>query len=72
MTFVHVTHSQEEAMALADQVVVMNHGRIEQDGAPHDLFNAPAQRVRGALHGRPQRDRHAAPAGRGARRPARA
>ena len=41
MTFVHVTHSQEEAMALADQVVVMNHGRIEQDAAPHVLFNAP-------------------------------
>jgi len=41
MTFVHVTHSQEEAMALADQVVVMNNGRIEQDAAPHALFNAP-------------------------------
>ncbi len=41
MTFVHVTHSQEEAMALADQVVVMNHGRIEQDAAPHALFNNP-------------------------------
>ena len=41
MTFVHVTHSQEEAMALADQVVVMSQGRIEQDAAPHVLFNAP-------------------------------
>jgi putative spermidine/putrescine transport system ATP-binding protein len=41
MTFVHVTHSQEEAMALADQVVVMSNGRIEQDAAPHALFNAP-------------------------------
>jgi putative spermidine/putrescine transport system ATP-binding protein len=41
MTFVHVTHSQEEAMALADQVVVMNHGRIEQQGSPHQVFNAP-------------------------------
>jgi putative spermidine/putrescine transport system ATP-binding protein len=41
MTFVHVTHSQEEAMALADQVVVMNQGRIEQDATPHELFNAP-------------------------------
>ena len=41
MTFVHVTHSQEEAMALADQVVVMNNGRIEQDASPHVLFNAP-------------------------------
>ena len=41
MTFVHVTHSQEEAMALADRVVVMNNGRIEQDCDPHRLFNAP-------------------------------
>jgi putative spermidine/putrescine transport system ATP-binding protein len=40
-TFVHVTHSQEEAMALADQVVVMNHGRIEQAGPPRSVFNAP-------------------------------
>jgi putative spermidine/putrescine transport system ATP-binding protein len=41
MTFVHVTHSQEEAMALADRVVVMNQGRIEQHGTPHEVFNAP-------------------------------
>ncbi len=41
MTFIHVTHSQEEAMALADQVVVMNAGRIEQNATPHEIFNAP-------------------------------
>jgi putative spermidine/putrescine transport system ATP-binding protein len=41
MSFVHVTHSQDEAMALADVVVVMNHGRIEQRGTPHELFNTP-------------------------------
>ena len=40
-TFVHVTHSQEEAMALADQVVVMNQGRIEQTGTAREVFNAP-------------------------------
>jgi putative spermidine/putrescine transport system ATP-binding protein len=40
-TFVHVTHSQEEAMALADQVVVMSQGRIEQTGSPRQVFNAP-------------------------------
>ena len=40
-TFVHVTHSQEEAMALADQVVVMNQGRIEQSGSAREIFNAP-------------------------------
>ena len=42
LTFVHVTHSQEEAMALADLVVVMNQGRIEQSGSPRDIFNQPA------------------------------
>jgi putative spermidine/putrescine transport system ATP-binding protein len=41
ITFVHVTHSQEEAMALADLVVVMSHGHIEQSGTPHDVFNRP-------------------------------
>jgi putative spermidine/putrescine transport system ATP-binding protein len=39
--FVHVTHSQDEAMALADVVVVMKGGRIEQVGSPRDVFNAP-------------------------------
>ena len=42
LTFIHVTHSQEEAMALADTMVVMNHGRIEQVGSPHAIYNAPA------------------------------
>ena len=42
LTFVHVTHSQEEAMALADMIVVMDHGRIEQVGSPHEVFNKPA------------------------------
>ncbi|MCP5270034.1 MAG: ABC transporter ATP-binding protein [Burkholderiaceae bacterium] len=42
LTFVHVTHSQEEAMALADTMVVMNHGRIEQVGSPLDVYNRPA------------------------------
>ncbi|MDZ4358531.1 MAG: TOBE domain-containing protein, partial [Variovorax sp.] len=42
MTFIHVTHSQEEAMALADTMVVMNHGRIEQVGSPHEVYNRPA------------------------------
>jgi len=41
MSFVHVTHSQEEAMALADRVVVMNLGRIEQAGSARDVFERP-------------------------------
>ena len=42
MTFVHVTHSQEEAMALADMVVVMNEGEIEQIDTPQGVYNRPA------------------------------
>jgi putative spermidine/putrescine transport system ATP-binding protein len=42
LTFIHVTHSQEEAMALADVMVVMNQGRIEQVGRPHEIYNQPA------------------------------
>ena len=42
LTFIHVTHSQEEAMALADTMVVMNHGLIEQVGSPHAVYNHPA------------------------------
>ncbi|GLY30211.1 ABC transporter ATP-binding protein [Kineosporia sp. NBRC 101731] len=41
ITFVHVTHDQEEAMTMADRVAVMNHGKIEQLGAPSDLYEAP-------------------------------
>ena len=42
LTFVHVTHSQEEAMALADMVVVMNQGEIEQVDSPQAVYNQPA------------------------------
>jgi spermidine/putrescine transport system ATP-binding protein len=42
ITFVHVTHDQEEAMTMADQIVVMNHGRIEQAGEPAELYEHPA------------------------------
>ena len=42
LTFIHVTHSQEEAMALADTMVVMNQGRIEQVGSPHEVYNQPS------------------------------
>jgi len=41
ISFVHVTHAQDEAMALADLIVVMNGGRIEQQGTPHDIFTGP-------------------------------
>jgi putative spermidine/putrescine transport system ATP-binding protein len=41
ITFVHVTHTQPEAIALADQVVVMDHGLIEQAASPRDIYNRP-------------------------------
>jgi putative spermidine/putrescine transport system ATP-binding protein len=41
ITFVHVTHSQDEALALSDLVVLMNAGRIEQKGTAEDLFTRP-------------------------------
>ncbi|MEL6839012.1 MAG: sn-glycerol-3-phosphate ABC transporter ATP-binding protein UgpC [Pseudomonadota bacterium] len=42
VTSIYVTHDQVEAMTLADRIVVMNDGRIEQVGTPMDLFNNPA------------------------------
>jgi spermidine/putrescine transport system ATP-binding protein len=41
ITFVHVTHDQEEAMTMADSIAVMNGGRIEQLGAPEELYERP-------------------------------
>ena len=42
ITFVHVTHDQEEAMAMADMIAVMNEGRIEQAGTGADLYERPS------------------------------
>jgi spermidine/putrescine transport system ATP-binding protein len=42
LTFVHVTHDQEEAMTMADTVAVMNKGRIEQMGSPEVLYELPS------------------------------
>jgi putative spermidine/putrescine transport system ATP-binding protein len=44
ITTVYVTHDQEEALSLSDRVVVMSDGRIEQIGAPADIYNFPATR----------------------------
>jgi spermidine/putrescine transport system ATP-binding protein len=41
LTFVHVTHDQEEAMTMADTIAVMNEGKIEQMGTPADLYDDP-------------------------------
>src|SRR5215471_7688650 len=42
VTSVFVTHDQEEALEVADRVVVMNHGRVEQVGTPQEVFDKPA------------------------------
>jgi len=42
ITFIHVTHGQDEALALADEIVVMNEARIEQAGPAREVFDAPA------------------------------
>jgi spermidine/putrescine transport system ATP-binding protein len=41
ITFIHVTHDQEEAMTMADRIAIMNAGRIEQLGTPSDLYERP-------------------------------
>jgi len=41
ISFIHVTHSQDEALALADGIIVMNGGKIEQAGTPQQVFDAP-------------------------------
>jgi iron(III) transport system ATP-binding protein len=42
LTVVYVTHDQQEAMAVSDRIIVMNAGRIEQQGGPRDLYERPA------------------------------
>ena len=42
VTTVFVTHDQEEAMEISDQIAVMNHGRLEQVGGPRELYDEPA------------------------------
>jgi len=44
LTFIVVTHDQEEAMSMASRLAVMNAGRIVQTGTPHDLYERPASR----------------------------
>lgn len=43
-TFLFVTHDQEEALTMSDRIVVMNRGRVEQDGTPEELYFQPASR----------------------------
>ena len=42
MTFIYVTHDQEEALTMSDRLAVMNHGRVEQVGTPAEVYERPA------------------------------
>lgn len=44
ITFIYVTHDQEEALALSDRIAVMHKGKVEQVGTPKDIYNRPATR----------------------------
>ena len=44
ITFIFVTHDQEEALTMSDKIVVMNHGEIQQVGTPEDIYNEPSNR----------------------------
>jgi ABC-type sugar transport system ATPase subunit len=44
VAFLFVTHDQEEALAMSDEIALMNHGRIEQMGTPREVYRAPATR----------------------------
>jgi len=52
-TFVYVTHDQAEAMTMADRIVVMNDGLIEQVGGPLEIYNKPASRFVAGFFGTP-------------------
>ncbi|GHA34779.1 ABC transporter ATP-binding protein [Devosia pacifica] len=53
-TMIYVTHDQVEAMTLADRIVVMNHGRIEQVGSPRELYETPANTFVAGFIGAPR------------------
>jgi len=42
ITFIYVTHDQEEALTMSDRIAVMNEGRVEQIGSPEDIYHSPS------------------------------
>jgi multiple sugar transport system ATP-binding protein len=53
-TMIYVTHDQVEAMTLADRIVILNNGRVEQEGPPLDLYEQPANRFVAGFLGQPK------------------
>ena len=56
ITFIFVTHDQEEALTMSDRIAVMSEGRVEQIGSPEEIYHQPDDGVRRRLH------RHGEPA----------
>ena len=56
ITFIFVTHDQEEALTMSDRIAVMTQGRVDQIGTPTEIYHQPVVRLRGRLH------RHGQPA----------
>ena len=52
ITFIYVTHDQEEALTMSDRIVVMNKGTIEQIGTPEEIYESPKNRFVGKFIGR--------------------
>ena len=53
-TMIYVTHDQVEAMTLADRIVILNNGRVEQEGRPLELYEKPANRFVAGFLGQPK------------------
>ena len=64
-TVIYVTHDQVEAMTMADRIVVMRGGYVEQIGAPDDVYNQPANLFVAELHRRAAHEPRAVPTGGG-------
>ena len=45
ITFIYVTHDQEEALTMSDKIVVLSEGKIQQIGTPEDIYNEPKMRL---------------------------
>ena len=49
ITFIFVTHDQEEALTMSDRIAVFNEGKIEQVGTPSEIYERPAIAIRGGV-----------------------
>ena len=63
ITFIFVTHDQEEAITMSDRIAVLQEGRLQQVGTPGDIYEQPTNPLRGRLHGRDQSSLEATLAG---------